>query len=65
LEGMLASQGMPNLSEYISKQELDDIKKYVLYSADKLGTGTNPNDLMVSIAQMQYLADQEPTAVKN
>lgn len=65
LEGMLASQGMPNLSEYISKEELDDIKSYVLFAADKLGTGTNPNDLMVSIAQMQYLADQQPATVKN
>ncbi len=65
LEGLLASEGMPNLSEYISKEELDDIKQYVLYSADQLGTGTNPNDLMVSLAQMQYLADQKPAQVKD
>jgi len=65
LEGILASEGMPNLSEYITKEEVDDIKKYILYSADKLGRGTNPNDLMVSIAQMQYLADQEPSKIKD
>lgn len=65
LEGMLESEGMPNLSAYISQEELDDIKQYVLYSADQLGTGTNPNDLMVNLAQMQYLADQKPAQVKD
>lgn len=65
LGGLLASQGMPNLSEHITKEELEDIKHFVLYSADQLGSGTNPNDLMVSWAQMQYLADQQPSQVKN
>lgn len=59
LKGMLASQGMPNLGEHLTPQDLSDIKNYVLYSAMEFRKGTNPLDLMTNLAKMQYVSDVE------
>lgn len=65
LEGILETEGMPNLGEYISKEELADIRSFVLHHAQQLGSGKNPNDVMVELAGMQYLADQNPPKRKD
>jgi len=57
LNGMLESQGMPNLGAYLSKEDIADIQSYILYTADALGDGMNPQEYMVNLAEMQYLAD--------
>jgi len=57
LEGLLESQGMPNLSAYLSEEDVEDIKSYVIHTATHLRNGTNPTDRMKELAQMQYLSD--------
>lgn len=57
LEGMLASEGMPNFGALLSKEQLADIKNYVFYAASELRKGTDPNQMMVNLAKMQYMAD--------
>lgn len=57
LNGMLASQGMPNLGDKISKEELADIQSFVLYTADAFSKGMNPKEYATNLAKMQYLAD--------
>jgi len=39
LNGILVSQGMPNFGEYLTKEDVADIKSYVLYTATTIRTG--------------------------
>jgi len=57
LNGMLASQGMPNLGHKLSKEELADIQSFILYTADAFSNGMAPQDYATNLAKMQYLAD--------
>jgi len=57
LNGILASQGMPNLGAEISKEELADIQSFILYTADAFSNGMNPKEYAMNLAKMQYLAD--------
>ena len=64
LEGSLAKQGMPNFKGRITEQEIEDVKSFIFYSSETLGSGATPTEYLTSIAQMQYLADQQ-AKVKN
>lgn len=57
LEGMLASQGMPNFSEWLTEEEVGDIKSYILYTATAIREDMDTNEMLVNLAKMQYLAD--------
>jgi len=57
LNGALASQGMPALGEYLSPEDVVDIKSYVLYTAGEIKKGTDPTKMMMDLAKMQYLGD--------
>ena len=59
LEGLLMPRGMPGFKESMTKEELEDVKSYILYSAQVLNEGMSPTDYMTNIAQMQYQADQK------
>ena len=59
LNGLLASEGMPDFGEQLTKEDLADIKSYVLYTADALGKGMSPKELNTNLAKMQYRADTE------
>lgn len=65
LEGQLLSEGMPNFGDLVSEEELEDIKSFVLYSAEAFRTGTDPMTYMTNLAKMQYLADTNPPERKN
>lgn len=56
---MLASQGMPNMGDKLSKEELADIQSFVLYTADAFSNGMNPKEYATNLAKMQYLADTQ------
>ena len=64
LEGSLAKQGMPDFKGRITEQEIEDVKSFIFYSSETLGSGATPTEYLTSIAQMQYLADQQ-AKVKN
>jgi len=65
LNGMLEPQGMPNFKGLLTKDELGDIKDYILYTADALGSGMSQGEYMRSLAQMQYLADKQAPKKKD
>ena len=48
---------MPNLGEYLSAEDVADLKSYVLYTASELRKGTDPIQMMTDLAGMQYLSD--------
>lgn len=58
------TQGMPNLKEYLTEQEVKDLKSFIFYSSKVLGEGMQPTEYLTNLAQMQYLSDQV-TQVKN
>ena len=57
LKGTLVSQGMPKFEGYLSKEDLEDIKSFVLYAANAFRTGMDPQAYAESVAKMQYLGD--------
>jgi len=57
LNGMLVSQGMPNFGEYLSPEDVADLKSYVLHTAKGIREGRNPQEAMMELAQWQYLSD--------
>ena len=57
LDGRLEAEGMPNLGEYLSAEDVADLKSYVLYTASELRKGTDPIQMMTDLAGMQYLSD--------
>ncbi len=57
LNGLLASEGMPNFGAYLSKEDIADIKSFVLFTADALSSGMNPVEYQTNLAKMQYLGD--------
>ena len=59
LNGALESQGMPNFGELLSEEDLEDIKNFVLYTADVLGKGMDPLEYQTNVAKMQYLGDTQ------
>ncbi|MEM7361209.1 MAG: PQQ-dependent dehydrogenase, methanol/ethanol family [Pseudomonadota bacterium] len=61
-EGLLAKQGMPNLGEMLSQQEVENIRDYVLYHAAELRAGTPVGDLIVKLAGLQMQARQPDAA---
>lgn len=58
-EGIFLARGMPGFKDAMTKEELNDLKDYIFYSAQALEEGMSPTDYMTNIAQMQYLADQK------
>jgi len=64
-EGLLVEQGMPNLGEYLTEQDVEDVKAYVLYTAHSLSSGMEPLEYMTNLAKMQYLADTTPKSPEN
>ena len=62
LEGVLASQGMPNLSDYLTRQDVDDLRSYFLYTAEAIAEGTDRREYFKKLAEMQYLSDQKQSS---
>jgi len=58
-EGMLASQGMPNLGEHLTEEDVEDIKSYIIHTAGHLRQGTDPLIMMKELAEWQYLSDTQ------
>ena len=65
LEGQLASQGMPNFGEFLSEEDVENLKSFVLYTAEAFRTQTDPMEYAMNLAQMQYASDQNPPQKKN
>ncbi len=57
LQGVFASQGMPNFGDKLSADELQQIKDYLLYTAEAFRTGVDPAEYNAKLAEMQRLAD--------
>jgi len=56
---MLASQGIPNMGDKLSKEELAGIQSFVLYTADAFSKGMSPKEYATNLAKMQYLVDMK------
>ena len=54
-EGALAELGMP-VHDHLGAKDVEDLKAYVIYSAQSLRKGTPPGDLMRTIASYQKAA---------
>lgn len=65
LGGALEEQGMPNFEKLLTEEEVEDIKSFVLYTADAFSTGTDMTEYLTALAGMQYMADQTPPVRKN
>jgi len=60
LEGMLASQGMPTFGELLTKEEVQNIKDFILFAGETMKT--KPAEFFPTIGKYQYMADE---AMKN
>lgn len=58
LEGALEHNGMPNMSQWITKEEMERVKDFVLYTAGAFSEGMDPVTYQTNLAQMQYIGDQ-------
>jgi len=65
LDGLLAEEGMPNFENKISEEELEDIRSFMLYTADAFSNETPLMEYLTAIGGMQYMADQNPPVRKN
>lgn len=65
LDGRLASEGMPDFGDMLTEEELDDIKNFMLYTADAFSKETGLLDYLTAIGGMQYMADLNPPVRKN
>ncbi len=61
LKGLLAQNGMPAFEGRLSTDEVAAIKQFLLYTSKSLREDTPPMEFLTSVAQMQYLADTQPT----
>ena len=65
LDGALLSQGMPSFGSLLTEEELDDVKSFVLYAADAMNRQMDPLEFGAHLAELQFLADQNPPIRKN
>ncbi len=65
LDGQLSSEGMPAFGEYLTEEEVEDLKSYILYTAEAFRNQMNPLEYMTNLATMQYMADMNPPKRKN
>ena len=65
LNGSLEAQGMPNFGEVLSEEEVADIQSFILHNAMLVREGTPPDQLVVNLAQLQYLGDTKGPQRKN
>ena len=56
LGGKLASQGMPNFKNKLTKNDVDKIKAYILFTAKSLRE--NPMQYRETLTNYQEIADQ-------
>ena len=59
LQGLFASQGMPNFAGQIEPRDVDNIKAFLLFSAQSLRAGMSPEAYVQRLAPMQKLADEK------
>jgi quinohemoprotein ethanol dehydrogenase len=60
LEGMLASNGMPNFEGRLSEGDVNEIGHFLKYISHAYRKGDDPMKLLTDLAGMQYLADTTP-----
>ena len=61
LDGILVNNGMPKYEGKLSEDDVENIKQFFLYTSKSLREGMPPMEFITSVAQMQYLADTQPT----
>ncbi len=59
LQGIFASQGMPSFSGKIAEQDVQDIKAYLLFTAQALRSGMESEAFVQRLANLQKLADEK------
>ena len=62
--GALASQGMPKLDHVLNEQEVEDIKAFILYSAQQMRAGVDPVAHLEKLAMLQAQSDQARQAAQ-
>ncbi|MBT8221509.1 MAG: c-type cytochrome, partial [Bacteroidia bacterium] len=57
-EGALEHNGMPNMSGHVSKEELENIRHFILFTAKAFSEGMSPIDYATNLGTFQYIGDQ-------
>ena len=58
LQGLFESQGMPNFAGQITPQDVEDIRAFLLFTAQSLRGGMTLESYLGKVAVMQKLADE-------
>ena len=58
LDGILASQGMPTFKDRFNAEEVEEIKAYIIFTAQNLREGKSHGEVHKMTAELQKKAEQ-------